>query len=128
MIRSNTDLGAVGVGRGDQHLARPSSGGFQGGDSFADVLAAQLGADGIRVSSHAQQRLRQTGTQLDPNAADRLKSAVERAEEKGSKDSLILLDDLAFVVSVKNKTVVTAVDNRRAKEGVFTNIDSVVIG
>ena len=52
----------------------------------------------------------------------------DRAEQKGSKDSLVLLDDLAFVVSVKNKTVVTAVDSNRAKENVFTNIDSVVIG
>jgi len=127
-MASQPGIGAVGTGYGDRLVVRPNPGGVQGGDSFADVLAAQLGADGIRVSSHAQQRLRQTQAQLDPNAADRLKSAVERAEEKGSKDSLILLDDLAFVVSVKNKTVVTAVDNRRAKEGVFTNIDSVVIG
>jgi flagellar operon protein len=120
--------GAVGIGYGDRLVVRPNPTGLQGGGSFADVLAAQLGVDGIRVSSHAQQRLRQSEDQIGPNAAGRLKSAVERAEEKGSKDSLILLDDLAFVVSVKNKTIVTAVDNRRAREGVFTNIDSVVIG
>ena len=120
-------IDSVGAGYGDRLVVRPN-GQQQPGGSFADALAAQLGQDGIRVSAHAQQRLRQSEDQLDPNAANRLRSAVERAEQKGSKDSLILLDDLAFVVSVKNKTVVTAVDNRRAKEGVFTNIDSVVIG
>ena len=87
------------------------------GPSFADVL------DGIRLSAHAQKRL-----ENHPFDANRLKSAVERAEAKGSSESLILVDDLAFVVSVKNKTVITAVDQDRAKENVFTNIDSVVIG
>lgn len=95
---------------------------------FADVLADQLGAGGIRLSAHAQARLRQSSVDLDAATADRLRSAFERAEQKGSKDSLVLLDDLAFVVSVKNKTVITAVDGNRAKENVFTNIDSVVIG
>lgn len=87
------------------------------GASFADVL------DGIRLSAHAQKRL-----ENQPFDANRLKSAVDRAEAKGSNESLIFLDDLAFVVSVKNKTVITAVAQDRAKESVFTNIDSVVIG
>ena len=95
---------------------------------FADYLADQLGAEGIRLSAHAQERLRQSSVDLGAGTADRLKSAFEKAEQKGSKDSLVLLDDLAFVVSVKNKTVITAVDSNRAKENVFTNIDSVVIG
>ena len=88
-----------------------------GGPSFADVL------EGIRLSAHAQKRL-----ENHPFDANRLKSAVERADAKGSSESLIFLDDLAFVVSVKNKTVITAVEQDRAKENVFTNIDSVVIG
>jgi flagellar operon protein len=56
-----------------------------------------------------------------------LQRAVSRAEEKGAKDSLVLLRDLAFIVSVKNRTVVTAVDGEHIKENVFTNIDSAVI-
>jgi flagellar operon protein len=52
---------------------------------------------------------------------------VGQAEAKGSKDSLILLDDLALVVSVQNRLVVTAMDEQSSKEHVFTNIDSVVI-
>ncbi|HEY3083485.1 MAG TPA: TIGR02530 family flagellar biosynthesis protein [Chloroflexota bacterium] len=109
---------------GEQLVARtpPTS----DGPAFGELLAARLGADGIRLSAHAQKRLEGVG--LDAAAADRLKSALGRAEEKGSRESLILVDDLAFVVSVKNKTVITAVDQGRAKENVFTNIDSVVIG
>lgn len=96
--------------------------------AFADVLAARLGEDGIRLSAHAEKRLRQSDLAFDPNAATRLSDAVGRAEQKGARDSLILLDDLAFIVSVKNKMVITAVEGGRAREGVFTNIDSVVIG
>ena len=109
---------------GEQLVARtpPTS----DGPAFGELLAARLRADGIRLSAHAQKRLE--GIDLGAAAADRLKSAVGRAEEKGSRESLILVDDLAFVVSVKNKTVITAVDQGRAKENVFTNIDSVVIG
>jgi flagellar operon protein len=120
--------GHVGAVAGDRLVVRPSTTSKQPAEAFADVLAAQLGAGGMRVSAHAQQRLRQTDFTVSGNAADRLLGAVERAEQRGAKDSLILLDDLAFVVSVKNRTVVTAVENSRAKDGVFTNIDSVVIG
>jgi flagellar operon protein len=95
---------------------------------FADHLKTQLGAEGIRLSAHAQARLSESSVDIDAGAAGRLKSAVDKAEQKGSKDSLVLLDDLAFVVSVANKTIITAVESHRAKENVFTNIDSVVIG
>jgi flagellar operon protein len=113
---------------GDQVVVKGGAQSQPGSLPFADFLADQLGAEGIRISAHAQARLRQSGVGIDAAAADRLKNAVERAEQKGSKDSLVLLDDLAFVVSVKNKTIITAVDSNRAKENVFTNIDSVVIG
>jgi flagellar operon protein len=109
---------------GEQLVVRTPS--ASDGPAFSELLAARLGADGIRLSAHAQRRL--AGVDLGETAADRLMSAVGRAEEKGSRESLILVDDLAFVVSVKNKTVITAVDQGRAKENVFTNIDSVVIG
>jgi len=81
----------------------------------------------VRFSAHAQQRLAQAAVQLDPHAMHRLEAAVEKAGLKGGKESLILLDDLAFVVSVKNRTVITAVGADRMADNVFTNIDSVVI-
>jgi flagellar operon protein len=117
-----------GPASGDQLVVRNAPQGDATPNPFADFLADKLGADGIKLSAHAQARLRQSNVDLDAGTADRLKSAFDKAEQKGSKDSLVLLDDLAFVVSVKNKTVITAVDSNRAKESVFTNIDSVVIG
>ena len=81
----------------------------------------------VRFSAHAQLRLAQAAVQLDPSAMSRLEAAVEKAGLKGGKESLILLDDLAFVVSVKNRTVITAVGADRMADNVFTNIDSVVI-
>ncbi len=81
----------------------------------------------VRFSAHAQQRLAQAAVQLGPEALAKLEAAVEKAGQKGGKESLILLDDLAFIVSVKNRTVITAVDAGRMAESVFTNIDSVVI-
>jgi flagellar operon protein len=117
-----------GPASGEQIAVRGGLPRSDGGAAFADLLAARLGAEGIKLSAHAQHRLQQANVDLGLAAVDRLKHAVDKAEQKGSKDSLVLLDDLAFVVSVENKTVVTAVDSSRAKENVFTNIDSVVIG
>ena len=58
---------------------------------------------------------------------DRLQGAVQKAAGKGSRDALVLMDDLAMVVSVTNRTVVTVVDKENLKQNVFTNIDSAVI-
>jgi flagellar operon protein len=57
----------------------------------------------------------------------RLEKGIDRAAQKGSRDSLILMDQMALIVSVKNRTVITAVDDANLKENVFTNIDSAVI-
>lgn len=81
----------------------------------------------VKFSAHAQQRMAQAEVHLGPQAMSRLEAAVEKAGLKGGKESLILLDDLAFVVSVKNRTVITAVGADRMADNVFTNIDSVVI-
>lgn len=97
--------------------------------AFGEVLREASAGEAARVrfSAHAQQRLAQASVQLDPRALATLEAAVDKAERKGGKESLVLLDDLAFVVSVKNRTVITAVDADRMADSVFTNIDSVVI-
>lgn len=94
--------------------------------AFNQILQQQL-AGSVRFSAHAQQRLAQAAVQLGPQDMSRLEAAVDKAGQKGGKDSLILLDDLAFVVSVKNRTVITAVGADRMADNVFTKIDSVVI-
>jgi len=86
------------------------------------------GLDKLKFSGHAIDRLADRGVVLSNEKAERLMKAVDAAENKGSKDSLVLLDELAFVVSVKNRTVITACDTASLKQGVFTKIDSAVLG
>ncbi len=92
--------------------------------SFEDVLAK---SQQVKFSGHAQQMIDRREIQLSPGRMERLNDAVKVAEQKGSRDSLIMVDDLALVVSIKNKTVITAVDQPHMKGKVFTNIDSAVI-
>lgn len=92
--------------------------------NFQDILKNQLE---VKFSKHALERLERRNISLDSNTMDKLNAAVLKATNKGAKESLILMDDLAFVVSIKNKTVITAVDGANIKENVFTNIDSAVI-
>ncbi len=93
---------------------------------FKQILDDKLKSQ-VKISNHAQERLRSRGINLSAEDMDNLSQAVNKARQKGSKDSLVLMKDMAFVVSVKNNTVITAVDSDNLKENVFTNIDSAVI-
>ncbi len=105
-------------------VATPAS----GAGSFADALSGALqGSDALKVSGHAQSRLQSRGIEMDAAAWDRVKGGVDKAAAKGARESLVLMDDVALVVSVKNRTVITAVDKGSLKDNVFTNIDSAVI-
>ena len=107
---------------------RPSRPDAAGTSSFAEALKARLGRPPtVRFSSHAQRRLAARQIDFSQDDALRLEQAVEKAANKGARESLILVDDLALVVSIKNKTVITAVDANNRKDNVFTNIDSVVL-
>jgi flagellar operon protein len=121
--------GLSGLAPGLPGPVRPASSPRPAPESFGSVLERQsvLPAEGLQFSRHALRRIEQRGLQLDELRMRRLEDAVGRAEQKGSRDSLILLDELALVVSVQNHTVVTAMDEESRKEHVFTNIDSVVI-
>jgi flagellar operon protein len=95
------------------------------GASFADVLAQSTTAP--QFSRHALERLAQRGIQLDGSTVARVSDGINRAASKGSRDSVVFVDNTAFVVSVRNNTVITAVDSGHMREHVFTNIDSAVI-
>jgi flagellar operon protein len=107
--------------------------------SFADALkqagatddakAAQTtgAAAPLQFSRHALARIQRRGIALDAPTLGRLLEGVGRAASKGSRDSLVLVDGTAFVVSVSNRTVITAVGAEHMKDNVFTNIDSAVI-
>lgn len=92
------------------------------GPGFADLLQDQL-----KVSGHAQTRLQSRNIALGKAEWDRVLSGVNKAAQKGAKESLVMIDDVALVVSIKNRTVITAVDKANLKDNVFTNIDSAVV-
>ena len=94
-----------------------------GAKTFRDMLQEQL----VRFSHHAEVRMQQRGIELKPEQLARLQSAIDKAAKKGSKEALILMDNMAMIVNVKNKTIVTAIDGAAMKDNVFTNIDSTVI-
>ncbi len=81
----------------------------------------------VRLSAHAQERLNQQNITISPQDISRINEAARKAEMKGSRESLILLRDLALVVNIRNRTVITAIDSARQKGKIFTNIDSTVI-
>ncbi len=83
--------------------------------------------DPVKFSNHALERMVHRGIKFSPQELGRLNDAVQRAQSKGSKNSLILMNDNALIVSVKNNTVVTVVDKNSLKENVFTNIDSTIV-
>jgi len=92
--------------------------------SFGDIFTQEL--EKIKFSSHAMKRLESRNIQFSDNELTKIQAAVERAEMKGSKDSLVMVDDTALIVNIPNKTVVTAMQINKENENVFTNIDSVV--
>lgn len=81
----------------------------------------------LTFSQHALTRLAERGIQLAEADMQRLEGAVQKAAAKGAKESLILMDNVAYVVSVVNQKVITAVDQMSMKENVFTNIDSAIL-
>ena len=103
------------------------------GPTFADVLRDTTGTKpapaGLPVafSKHAVQRLERRNLAVDPASMQRLQDGVDRAAGKGARDAVVLVDNTAFVVSVANRTVITAVGKDQMKDHVFTNIDSAVI-
>ena len=107
-----------------REIPKPGAG---AGPSFQSILQKQLDQEPLKFSAHAQQRLEMSRTSLTDGDLARINDAVQKAASKGARESLILMDNLALVVSVKNRTVITAVDGQRMKENIFTNIDSAVI-
>lgn len=125
-----TPLEAIGAHRPPELLPASSSKPLRspGVTSFADTLTDALGqARGLAFSAHAEQRLEQRGIKLDASEHARLHRAVDDAARKGARQSLLILDSTALVVSVPNRTVITVMEPDPAANTVITNIDSVVV-
>lgn len=98
------------------------------GSSFSDIFNQEIGKENeLKFSRHALERLNDRKINFSAEKMDKLTDAVDKASAKGARESLILMEDLALVVSIKNRTVITAVDGNSLKDNVFTNIDSAVI-
>jgi len=117
----------------DPNLGRPVPIRKTGNASFPDLLQQLQKTREVHFSAHAQNRLNTRDIQFSDELMGKLTNAVDRAAAKGARDALVLMPgaadgiDLALVVSVANRTVITAVDGENLKDNVFTNIDSAVI-
>ena len=94
--------------------------------SFQEILQSKSNEQ-LKFSKHAAARLADRGIELTDAQLERLNDGARKAGQKGIRDSLVIVDDLAFIVNVPNKTVVTAMDSRETEENVFTNINGAVI-
>ncbi len=96
------------------------------GIPFHEILKEkQAGASELKFSKHANERLASRHIDLTDDQYRRLETGAKRAYEKGIKESLVMVDNLAFIVNIKNNTVITAVNE--GEEKIFTNIDGAVI-
>lgn len=94
--------------------------------SFEQVLS-QIGRKELKFSKHALERLSSRQIELSPQELTQISEAVDRAEAKGVKEALILMNDKVFIASVKTKTIITASTEEQLKNNVFTQIDGAVI-
>jgi flagellar operon protein len=94
------------------------------GSSFNDIFAKEL--QSLKFSGHAQSRLISKNINLNEQDMIRLETAVEKAQSKQAKDSLVLMDDKAFIINIPNKIVVTMMSKDTMDENIITQIDSAV--
>lgn len=99
--------------------------------SFQDALRGAIEKNEetseLKFSKHASNRLADRNIELSKEQLDRLLQGANKAGSKGIKDSLVMVDNLAFIVNIPKNTVITAMDQNQADENIFTNIDGAVI-
>jgi len=115
------------VGTGQPQPSKSAKAGQVTGPSFASILDAKIPTREVKFSQHAQDRLKARNITFSANDLANLEGAVTSVAQKGGKESLVMMGNAALVVSIKNRTVVTAMDKSQMQGNVFTNIDSAVI-
>ncbi len=99
-----------------------------GTKSFAEVFADKKNENReLKFSKHAENRMTERNIELSDNLKGRLFAGMQAAGQKGINETLVMVDQLAFIVNVKNQTVITALDGKETNGNVFTNIDGAVI-
>lgn len=97
-------------------------------NDFKDLLNQAINKDdGFTISSHAAERLNSRNINLSESDMKKINDGINLAQEKGSNECVLIYKDIAMVASVKNRTLITAVDKSNGKGNIFTNIDSVVL-
>lgn len=96
--------------------------------SITEMLGGQKADAGrLKFSKHAGIRLAERNINLTVEQMERLENGVSKAGSKGIKESLVILDNYAFIVNINNNTVITAMDPDHEEENIYTNIDGAVI-
>ncbi len=116
----------------DQYLKKNKSAASaidRDGKSFQEVLESSRAraAGEVKFSKHAAGRLADRNIELTNSQMERLKEGAQKAQEKGIRESLVIVDQLAFIVNIPNSTVVTAMNQSDTADNIFTNIDGAVI-
>lgn len=97
-------------------------------EKFGNILEQAIGEkQPVKFSKHARERIQTRNIDLSEGDVDKIYRAFDLAEQKGVRDSLVIIDDLALIVNIPSKTVITAMEGSSIKENVFTNIDGAVI-
>ncbi|KAB8138742.1 flagellar protein [Gracilibacillus oryzae] len=91
---------------------------------FSELLQQQ---SKLTISKHAQQRMTTRNIQVTDAKWSELETKILEAKQKGIKESLVLMDNAAFIVNVKNNTVVTAMERTETKSKIFTNINGTIL-
>lgn len=132
MSTDRPSIAPLGPVTGAGAASAPARTGGSAAPGFDRILSSKLQTaeppGALRWSAHAVQRLQQRQIAITPEVQQRLEGAVDKLAAKGGRESIVLVDRMAFVVSVKNRTVITAVDQAGMRDQVFTNIDSAVLG
>jgi flagellar operon protein len=112
--------------------------GTAGASSFGEILSQKKSIEeavdesgrtgsALRFTKHAGERLEQRDIQLSQEQMTRLEEGTQKANSKGIKESLVLLDDMAFIVNTQSRTVITAMYQESGEDNIYTNIDGAVI-
>lgn len=115
----------IGTGKTTKSQDTSQSNSFQ--DALWEAVNQSQETKELKFSKHASNRLADRNIELTSEQMDRLTEGTNKAGSKGIKDSLVMIDNLAFIVNIPKNTVITAMDQSQADENIFTNIDGAVI-
>ena len=95
------------------------------GKTFQEIFEKQS-RQTISFSKHANQRTEERNINITQNDLNRLQDACDKADKKGIKDALVVMDNSAFIINTPSRVVITALDKNEMKNNIFTNIDGAV--